>query len=62
MGDIVTTLSRMERYAVTGTVNSSASTYKLVENDFSFEHRCEIEAKEKGKINMYFVEPKKENV
>jgi hypothetical protein len=52
----------MERYAVTGTVNSSASTYKLVENDFSFEHRCEIEAKEKGKINMYFVEPKKQNV
>jgi hypothetical protein len=37
----------MERNFVTGTVNSSASTYKLVENDFSFEHKGEIEAKEK---------------
>ena len=61
-GDAVNTASRMESNGVIGKVNISEATHKLVEKDFSFDYRGEIEVKGKGKINMYFVEPKKENV
>lgn len=60
-GDAVNTASRMESNGVVGKVNISESTYKLVDKDFYFTQRGEIEVKGKGKINMYFVEPKEEN-
>ncbi|MGB3590141.1 MAG: adenylate/guanylate cyclase domain-containing protein [Nonlabens sp.] len=57
-GDTVNVASRMESSGGVGRVNLSESTYnKLQEYDqFVFEPRGAIEAKGKGKINMYFVD------
>jgi len=56
-GDTVNVASRMESSGQIGTVNISETTYNLVkdENDLMFEPRGQIEAKNKGKIEMYFV-------
>ena len=56
-GDTVNTASRMESCGKIGKVNISERTYTLLKNDpkFNFEYRGEIEAKGKGKMNMYFV-------
>lgn len=56
-GDTVNTASRMESSGEVGKVNISHSTYALVQNDFTCEYRGKVEAKGKGKIDMYFVEP-----
>jgi class 3 adenylate cyclase len=61
-GDAVNTASRMESNGEIGKVNISEATYNLVKNDFSFDYRGEMDAKGKGKIKMYFVEPKENNV
>lgn len=57
-GDAVNVASRMESSGEVNRVNISESTYDLIkENDeFSFEFRGAIEAKGKGKVNMYFVD------
>jgi len=55
-GDAVNTAARMEQNSEAGKINISAATYELVKNDFKFEHRGKIMAKNKGKIDMYFVE------
>jgi adenylate cyclase len=57
-GDTVNTASRMESSGEVGKVNISQATYKLLkeESDFIFVGRGEIEAKGKGKMEMYFVE------
>jgi len=55
-GDTVNIASRMESSGEPGKVNISGSTYKLVKDKFKCEHRGEIEAKNKGMIDMYFVE------
>jgi adenylate cyclase len=56
-GDTVNTASRMESRGEVGQVNISQSTYDLLINDpdFVFESRGKIQAKGKGKIEMYFV-------
>jgi len=56
-GDSVNTASRMESKGEVGKVNISQATYNLLKDDpdFSFESRGKIEAKGKGKIEMYFV-------
>ena len=54
-GDTVNTGARMEQYSEVGRVNISEATYALVKGDFDCEHRGEIEAKNKGLLNMYFV-------
>ena len=41
-----------------GKVNISGSTYGLVKNDFKCVHRGKIPAKNKGEVDMYFVEGK----
>ena len=56
-GDTVNTASRMESTGMVGKVNISESTYQLVKDDFNCEYRGEVEAKGKGKVKMYFVEP-----
>jgi class 3 adenylate cyclase len=61
-GDAVNTASRMESNGEIGKVNISEATYNLVKNNFSFDYRGEMDAKGKGKIKMYFVEPKENNV
>lgn len=55
-GDAVNTAARMEQSSEAGKINISADTYELVKNDFKFEYRGKIMAKNKGKIDMYYVE------
>lgn len=55
-GDTVNVASRMESHGEPGRVNISEETYNYVKNYFDCTFRGEIEAKNKGKINMYFVD------
>src|SRR5690606_20149136 len=54
-GDTVNTASRMESSGAPGEVNISGATYALIKDHFICEPRGQIEAKNKGKIDMYFV-------
>ncbi len=54
-GDSVNIASRMEAASGVGKVNVSGVTYELVKEFFTCEYRGEIRAKNKGKIDMYFV-------
>lgn len=56
-GDTVNVASRMESSGEIGKVNISETTYQLLTkyHEFEFIPRGAIEAKGKGKINMYFV-------
>jgi len=51
----VNTASRMESSGVPGEVNVSGATYALIKDRFECEHRGQVEAKNKGAIDMYFV-------
>lgn len=55
-GDTVNTASRMESSGAIGKVNISGTTYELIKEQFVCTHRGKIEAKNKGQIDMYFVE------
>ncbi|HRG33351.1 MAG TPA: adenylate/guanylate cyclase domain-containing protein [Saprospiraceae bacterium] len=55
-GDTVNIAARMEQSSEVGKINISGSTYELVKDKFKCEHRGKIQAKNKGEINMYFVE------
>ena len=55
-GDAVNTAARMESSGEVGRVNISGSTYALVSAYFLCTHRGKIAAKNKGHIDMYFVE------
>ncbi|MFZ7146538.1 MAG: adenylate/guanylate cyclase domain-containing protein [Bacteroidota bacterium] len=55
-GDTVNIASRMESSGEPGQVNISGSTYEKVKNNFNCIHRGKISAKNKGEIDMYFVE------
>lgn len=55
-GDTVNTASRMESSGEKGRVNISGSTYALISDLFVCTHRGRIPAKNKGDIDMYFVE------
>lgn len=57
-GDTVNTAARMESSGAVGKVNVSGYTRELLTNNFDFEHRGKIEAKNKGYIDMYFAERK----
>jgi histidine kinase len=61
-GDTVNTASRMETSGQVGKINISGKTYEIVKDAFDCEYRGKIEAKNKGLIDMYFVEPKKIDV
>lgn len=54
-GDSVNTASRMESSGEVGKVNISGTTYELIKDYFDCTFRGKIEAKNKGKIDMYFV-------
>lgn len=54
-GDTVNTASRMESSGEPGKVNISGNTYELVKEYFDCTHRGKIPAKNKGEIDMYFV-------
>lgn len=55
-GDTVNTASRMESSGEAGKVNISGTTYALVKDKFTCIHRGKIAAKNKGVIDMYFLE------
>lgn len=55
-GDTVNTASRMESNSEPGKINISDNTYQLVKDQFQCAYRGEIEAKNKGMMQMYFVE------
>lgn len=55
-GDTVNTAARMEQHGERGKINISQVTYELVKDRFKCTHRGEITAKNKGGLNMYFVE------
>ena len=55
-GDAVNTASRMETTCEVGKVNISGNTFRLVENHFDCTFRGAIAAKNKGDIDMYFVD------
>lgn len=55
-GDTVNIASRMESSGEAGKVNVSGATYELVKEKFKCTPRGKIHAKNKGEIDMYFVE------
>jgi len=55
-GDTVNTASRMESSGEVGKVNVSGSTYEIIKDKFECVHRGKVKAKNKGEIDMYFVE------
>ncbi len=55
-GDTVNTASRMESSGEVGKVNISGVTYEYIKDKFVCTYRGKIEAKNKGAIDMYFVE------
>ena len=61
-GDTVNIASRMESNGEVGKVNISASTYDLIKDRFECTYRGKIEAKNKGFIDMYFLEKEIINV
>ena len=54
-GDTVNVASRMEEKAEVGKVNISETTYRLVKYKFDCEYRGKVDAKNKGLIDMYYV-------
>lgn len=54
-GDTVNTAARMEQNSQPGKINISQTTYELVQDKFTCIYRGELEAKNKGKLKMYFV-------
>ncbi len=55
-GDTVNLAARMEASGEVGRVNVSSATYELIKDKFKCTYRGKIEAKNKGYIDMYFVE------
>lgn len=60
-GDTVNTASRMESNSESGKINISNDTYHQIKDHFSCQYRGKIDAKNKGEIDMYFVENQYEN-
>lgn len=58
-GDTVNIASRMESSSEVGKINISENTYELIKDDFECEYRGNIQVKNRGKLNMYFVFGKK---
>jgi len=57
-GDTVNVASRMETNSQSGKINVSGDVYESCKDHFRFEHRGKIDIKNKGKVDMYFVELK----
>lgn len=55
-GDTVNMAARIEASGEVGRVNISETTYALVQHQFNCINRGKIQAKNKGEVNMYFVE------
>lgn len=56
-GDAVNIAARMEQNSVPGKINISGGTYHIIKNQFpNFIYRGKIPVKNKGEIDMYFIE------
>ena len=55
-GDTVNTAARMEQSGEAGKINISAASYNLIKSKYKCIYRGKIQAKNKGSIDMYFVE------
>jgi class 3 adenylate cyclase len=55
-GDTVNIASRMESSGEEGKINISGTTYQHIKDRFTCAYRGKIQAKNKGEIDMYFVE------
>ncbi|MBD0293639.1 MAG: adenylate/guanylate cyclase domain-containing protein [Flavisolibacter sp.] len=55
-GDTVNIAARMETCSEPGRINISGATYELIKDDFYCTYRGKINAKNKGEVDMYFVE------
>ena len=55
-GDTVNLAARMEENSEAGKINISGSTYELVKDKFECVYRGKVEAKNKGEVDMFFVE------
>lgn len=54
-GDTVNIAARMESSSEPGKINISEHTFELIKESFKCEYRGEIDVKNKGMMNMYFV-------
>ena len=54
-GDAVNIAARMEQSGEPGQINVSETVYEGAKNEFEFEFRGEVKAKNKGMMKMYFV-------
>ena len=61
-GDAVNVASRMESNSEAGKINISENTYELIKDTYDCAFRGEIEVKNRGSLNMYFVEGMKSSV
>ncbi len=57
-GDTVNIAARMEANCEPGQINVSEETYRLIKYNFKCKYRGKISAKNKGEIDMYYVESK----
>lgn len=55
-GDNVNTAARMESSSEPGKINISETTYQIIQKQVECTFRGKVEAKNKGEMNMYFVE------
>lgn len=55
-GDVVNVASKLESNSEVGMINVSVVTHELVKSNFQCSYRGEIETKNRGKIEMYFVD------
>lgn len=59
-GDPVNMASRMEQTAITNSIQLSQATYELIDGQFDFEMRKQVQVKGKGKVNTYMLKVKSE--
>jgi len=57
-GDSVNIAARMEESGEVGQVNVSEAVYERVKDQFTFEYRGEVKAKNKGMMKMFFLKDK----
>lgn len=55
-GDTVNTAARMEQNSESGRINVSGAIYELTKKEFNYTYRGKIKVKNKGEIDMYFLE------
>jgi class 3 adenylate cyclase len=54
-GDSVNIAARMEESGEVGQVNVSETVYECAKDQFDFEYRGEVKAKNKGMMKMFFL-------